>query len=101
MKEHIKNYTDGPWDVVRAGASIMIYGPVGQRVCKLLFPELLRERELNAYLIAAAPDLLEALENLQTQIQQVSDGDRPYTGFDTGLIDAAIARAYGETHHET
>lgn len=46
-----------------------------------------------ARLFAAVPDLLEALKNLQTQIQQVSDGDRPYTGFDTELIDAAIAKA--------
>ena len=38
-------------------------------------------------------ELLEALENLQAQIQQVNDGDRPYTGFDTELIDAAIAKA--------
>jgi len=46
-------------------------------------------KEINA-------ELLEALKNLQTQIQQVSDGDRPYTGFDTELIDAVIDKAQGK-----
>ena len=51
----------------------------------------------NANLISAAPELLEALEEMQKQIKQVEDGDKLYTGFDTELIDHAIAKAYGET----
>lgn len=39
--------------------------------------------------------LLNVLGNLQAQIQQIEDGDRPYTGFDMELIDDAIAKAGG------
>ena len=34
-----------------------------------------------------------ALKDFMEQIQQVEDGDRPYTGFDTELIDSFLAKA--------
>jgi len=44
----------------------------------------------NAYLIAAAPDLLEALENLEND-----DNSIPYHAWD--MVQSAIAKAKGET----
>lgn len=107
-------HTPGPWlhhgevNLVNDTHSLFCGGvnPVGSKyigdICYIQSSDHINgvtreEAEANARLIASAPDLLEALENLQTQIQQVSDGDRPYTGFDTELIDEAIAKARGES----
>jgi hypothetical protein len=90
-----KKYTPGPWDIIRAGAALMIYGPVGQRICKILFPEISAEREANAHLISAAPELLEALESLIENYKRV-DG----LGFESlpvGTALAAIRKAHGES----
>ena len=92
-------YTPGPWKVFKArdGHNIIGIGDInGEGITDCGFGVWRGdsiEALANATLIAAAPDLLEALKNLAEQIQQVSDGDRPYTGFDTEFIDAAIAKA--------
>lgn len=109
MEAREKKWTPGPWErfdqdycpEITDGSAFEGMGHVGQNndgmsVCQMCddFPDVVKA---NAALISAAPELVEALEELKVQIQQVSDGDRPYTGFDTERMDHAIAKAYGET----
>ena len=51
-----------------------------------------RRAEANARLIAAAPDLLEALKSLVA----LSEAAAPGEGFDTAEAEAAISKAIGE-----
>lgn len=48
----MSKFTKGPWYTVQAGATTMIYGPEGERVCKIF------DNKKDAALIEMAPDLL-------------------------------------------
>jgi hypothetical protein len=49
--------TPGPWQV--PGTPIaMVYGPKGERICRLI------DRDSDAFLISAAPELLDACRRL-------------------------------------
>ena len=62
MKARERKYTPGPWTIMNKGASWLIYGPLGERICKMLYPDRAAIREANAQLIAAAPCMLKELE---------------------------------------
>ena len=56
----------------------------------------LQEMQANARLIAAAPDLLEALEELADLVDCIRSGDYTPDSFTTQPARAAIAKATGE-----
>ena len=55
--------TPGPWHVGKRGGNPAIYGKDGTEVAEILHG-LTPEWRANARLIAAAPEMLEALQNL-------------------------------------
>ena len=59
----MNDYTKGPWGIMKGDHGLMIFsGECGRVVAMLARQVTTAEREANARLIAAAPDLLEALE---------------------------------------
>lgn len=75
------SFTPGPWhampfgyDAVTGMPGESIYGPDNKRVAEILFGPLkeLREHEANARLIAAAPELLAALQSLLDEIDRTA-----------------------------
>jgi hypothetical protein len=91
------NHTQGPWDYESFALSEEIVSndkviaTVYSRHCT--FPE---EMRANARLIAAAPDLLEALQELYHLIDSAHDGERVFTTEMQKKAKAAIAKATGE-----
>ena len=90
-------HTPGPWTMEPCPDGIDIYAPKG-RICMLNRdePEEGNGLDLNACLIAAAPDLLAALETLMGLIEMtgprcISDYAHPISA-----ARAAIAKAKGE-----
>lgn len=98
-------HTPGPWHVgMRPGP--MIYGPKGEQVADLSADLLMvEERQANLRLIAAAPDLLEALTDALGMLDHYMSGRADnWDGSTKGqarstLVDgrAAIAKARGES----
>ena len=102
----MSKYTKGPWEVARTDAGIIVrtesakktragasrYAAIGG--FDRSDPEQLAEALANARLIAAAPELLEALE----EIVSAADGDG-WSQLDADLrkARAAIAKAKGES----
>lgn len=86
-------HTPGPWEIAEFGRNhtILIYGPDEILVadCGGILRRSHEEMESNARLIAAAPDLLAALEDV------VRVADRDTVIFDVAR--AAIAKAKGES----
>ena len=84
-------HTPGPWRDGTEG-NFRIYGRDGQDVAEAL-PRVLNTREwrANARLIAAAPDLLEALKELQPFFEGEHHPDHPHCR----QMRAAIAKAEG------
>lgn len=89
-------HTPGPWvAVARTNAHIEIEAPnqlgyLAQKVASCS----LTNHEANARLIAAAPDLLEALKSVQAAIYMDDAGQLRLTrSFDESVIDAAIQKA--------
>jgi hypothetical protein len=78
----MSNHTPGPWKV--EGGEIQ-FGSIGECVVDYVYTKA------DAHLIAAAPDMLEALENLEND-----DGHQNKTAW--RLVQAAIAKAKGETN---
>lgn len=116
--------TPGPWDVVNGtdvftnlgaanaggartdgddGWHIADCNPGGSFVDGHMVDMILSERQRNAYLIAAAPELLEALESLIESIKIDTSGnmnglfDACLTIDDVRAARAAIAKARGES----
>ena len=91
-------WTAGPWDWIGANNKITVYAVGGDSITRVHVngmdeADILRA-EANAHLIAAAPDLVEALEALVTRTE-------PYTieqGYDYWIDKAiaALAKARGE-----
>jgi len=77
-ESNMSQHTPGPWSVIGSGAGqTQVCGRRNGQICEIasyLYDETnepeLDELEANARLIAAAPELLEALKELQSQIQQ-------------------------------
>lgn len=56
-------HTKGPWKIGVKQPKPIIYGPSGEQIADLRDPMLFEdENQANAHLIAAAPEMLEALE---------------------------------------
>jgi len=61
------SHTKGPWDAYQMGRGIYI----GPDVCKMISNgKDLVERKANAHLIKAAPDLLEALQEMIAEVHE-------------------------------
>ena len=90
-----KKFTPGPWALMNSGAIWLIYGPIGERICRLFFSTDTKERLANAHLIAAAPELLEALEKIM-EMGEFGNWPQPNNMImDKAMF--ALAKAYGET----
>ena len=93
-------HTPGPWTV----DDISIHGPDGWNVANAACRSRTSEtQEANARLIAAAPDLLDALRSAAScmMLQQVLErgrGDKTASGWDAPIAQAraAIVKADGE-----
>ena len=96
MTEREKRYTPGPWRLGRGHKT----GTPRTVMPVLRRDSLIRSQnyEANAHLIAAAPDLLEALESIQAWVT-----DEGFEDTHEGVAEicaqarAAIAKAHGET----
>ena len=73
----MSKHTPGPWKVMGNGAFLLVYGPSGERVCKII------DSYKDAYIIAAAPDMLAALERYVS------------TGLPYDVAERVIAKAKG------
>ena len=88
-------HTPGPWHVGMKPGPI-VYGEDGAQVAPLHVPMVPKEENrANARLIAAAPELLEALENLLEHVEN-RDALGAYWA-DPMAARAAIAKAKGES----
>jgi hypothetical protein len=80
-----------PWVIGSNGASVKVVDSEGKAVC-MLTP---RRDQFNGDLIAAAPDLLNALDGLLDYLRDY-DADYPEAAPIFGKARAAIAKATGE-----
>lgn len=74
MSKETKSYSPGPWSRRCNGASVIIDDANGKAVARAT-PRIFGE--LNGDLIAAAPDLLAALENLVADWERVTGTSMP------------------------
>lgn len=101
-----KKFTPGPWSY---DGVLYIRGPNGEMVADFVEDDecsLARIRgtganlpqEANAHLIAAAPELLEALEEAERFFNNVVNGNdtRTEAANTKSIMGAAISKAYGE-----
>jgi hypothetical protein len=92
----MNKHTPGPWERHETGP---IVGPKLDDKPVWLRPVIARfetgVKEADARLIAAAPELLEALEELYHLIDTAHDGDRVFTFELAQKAQAAIAKARG------
>lgn len=107
MKTQTKTqHTPGPWNVERsspgdtsncakAGCRAAVRGQVGPDICwvKVYDDEVSRNWEANARLIAAAPDLLAALETILNQRADGAKVSREEWQAATEAARAALAKA--------
>lgn len=93
-------HTSGPWHLgINPGP--LIYGPKGEQVADLRGEMLERdENRANASLIAAAPELLKALEAIAVSATEFADLGVPMKAECAGIISnwakTAIAKAKGQ-----
>ncbi len=90
----MSEYTKGPWVIVELAHKNLVTAG-GSTIAEVygegIFPEVTPEVEANALLIAAAPDLLEALRAAEKII--VNAGLRPVCHKEWEQINAALTRA--------
>jgi len=86
----MRDYTKGPWGIMKGDHGPIIFsGECGRGVAMLARQVTTSERDANAMLISAAPELLEALEWAV---------DNPHDdAYWISQARAAIAKAKGET----
>ena len=92
-------HTQGPWET-RVGAADQVFAAGGSRICTVMpkhdEPHRAYDEDVaNAHLIAAAPDLLEALRMIRdADDDAIRDGEpRTIPAVARAAIDAAIAKA--------
>jgi hypothetical protein len=88
-------HTPGPWVVAKAvNGNWIEYGSEGQSIARTFYSHTgYKQEDANALLIAAAPDLLAALEALQSEFFPLI---RPADYPEIKDARAAIAKAKGE-----
>ncbi len=88
-------HTKGPWKVYQYDNKVQIDGIGRKSVCTI---HSNNEEKANARLIAAAPELLEALEDASAAIDEVGLGgnDHAYHRSVTKVVAEAIRKAKGE-----
>ena len=97
----MSKHTPGPWGIMKGDHGPMIFsGECGRAVAMLARQVTTAEREANARLIAAAPELLEALE-VMLNGDEMGEYECQRTGFPRMIqrrekARAAIAKAKGE-----
>jgi hypothetical protein len=98
-----RKWTKGPWKIVYGGADDDGYAVIGSphRISPIANLEPLFFVPANAHLIAAAPDLYEALDGMLNRYTTlVNSGDagfwNPETDAEVIAARAALARARGE-----
>ena len=86
----MSDFTPGPWRVFVIGGMVAIDGANGEEVTGFVSPE-------DGRLIAAAPDLLEALQDVDAlwMHHSIAHGDGKISPLHEKVI-AAIAKATGE-----
>ena len=94
-------HTPGPWEAhthYDNSVSVRHYLGMGlnQPVCEMLPGQTPAERNANARLIAAAPDLLAALEEMAAVFGWQSPNANPAVDAAIAAAHAAIAKAKGE-----
>mgnify|MGYP006434438993 CR=1 FL=1 len=105
MTERVKRWTDGPWVYHMTGDRYVMSG-TGHMPAVCQTPKNRKgsnpEWVANAHLIAAAPDLVEALEELAEVERSEKIGAEWKRDLHAALkkTDAALAKAYGETNHD-
>jgi hypothetical protein len=96
MSEH----TPGPW-ILREDSCVVVDSVVGYPIAGTRTKRPDEENAANAILISAAPDLLEALEEITNDYSERFDLDSPSTnpGIKTCIAQAraAIAKAKGQS----
>lgn len=93
----VAQHTPGPWKVVTQSAGMMsVYPKTGPSICAVGY---CRENEpaieANARLIAAAPELYDALRIALVQIGEYTDGDGAAKYHAINIARAALALAEG------
>ena len=97
----MSNYTKGPWQVqigVNAPGSIEVYSE-SSAICEIWRRRNPKAELAAAYLIAAAPDLLEALESLYAVVGLTAfkhESQRAVLQEAMDIASMAIAKAKGE-----
>lgn len=100
MKFH--KHTPGPWEIAPyAGSGRQIYGPNSRGICICgLAPNPFdpdsTENDPDAHLIAAAPDMLAALERAAVFLDDIAEASmNPDANDAASMVRAAIAKATG------
>ena len=81
-------HTPGTWKVVRSPQGTMVFARTGKVAIVIHWPFSIKVKEANAHLIAAAPDMLEALRDVIERTDITSEPRK--------VVLAAIAKATGE-----
>lgn len=92
-------YTTGPWDISDRWSMVIRTSDQARRVAYVEAVDVGPDRaEANAYLIAAAPEMFEALIEARTQVEILQDrlGIKDTGAGTLSIIDAALSRAKGE-----
>ena len=98
-------WTQGPWPIKPTGdfkriviGDGLVDGPGGYEVAEVYSDDCDRDEAMaNAHLIAAAPDLYAALEELADLMDAVRAGDYTPDSFTCQPAQIALAKARGET----
>jgi hypothetical protein len=85
------SHTPGPWKVWHEGLSMQICPASGPAIAEIWLRGNQKKEIADSYLLAAAPELLAALELARPWLVYRANGD------DLAVVDAAIAKAKGST----
>lgn len=93
-------WTRGPWKIDATTLHFYIFGKpdnVASIIKPIGSPRGTEKALANARLIAAAPEMFEALEKLVGRVERMSSEEWEYTEEVRALARAALAKARGET----
>lgn len=99
-----EKHTHGPWNNYQGDDIYCVYDANGKKICTIEPVDIVgwnavhrEEAEANEALIAAAPDLLEALETARKELAELKDqiGFRGMTIDAIDKCDAALSKARG------